>query len=105
MKKRKTINHPNLCKVQAFENQKDSSWCSTYYKTRTAIEYHEDNLAEELNTRRRKVRDDPGKYMTEGEVWYILDSVASATKELGKSGLYHGDIQPRNILISKDDEV
>lgn len=43
--------------------------------------------------------------MPEPEIWYIILALASACLELQKFELYHGDIQPGNILITNDEEI
>jgi serine/threonine protein kinase len=69
------------------------------------MEYSEESLAEELLRRRRLTRDDPGKWMSEPEMWYVIRSVASASSALEQNGLLHGDIQPRHILITNDETI
>jgi len=69
------------------------------------MEYSEESLAEELLRRRRLTRDDPGKWMSEPEMWYVIRSVASASAALEQNGLLHGDIQPRHILITNDETI
>lgn len=102
---RKNIHHENLCDVIDAENRIDSNWCSSYFKTHVAMQYSEESLAEELLRRRRLTRDDPGKWMSEPEMWYVIRSVSSASAELEKNGLLHGDIQPRHILIMNDERI
>lgn len=94
-----------LTDVIASSSHTDSSWCSKYYKTLVAMEYSEENLGEELHRRRRLTRDDPGKWMSEPELWYVIRAIANGSEALLVNGLLHGDIQPRNILIMPDETV
>jgi serine/threonine protein kinase len=105
MKSRSNIKSEYLTNVVATASHVDSSWCSKYYKTLVAMEYSEENLAEELHRRRRLTRDDPGKWMSEPEMWYVLRAVTNGSAALASHGLLHGDIQPRNILIMPDETV
>lgn len=41
----------------------------------------------------------------ESEIWYILHSIANALAELKAAGVFHGDIQPSNILIDEAGNV
>lgn len=41
----------------------------------------------------------------ESEIWYILHSIANALSELRSAGVYHGDVQPCNILIDEAGNV
>lgn len=43
--------------------------------------------------------------MTEPSLWYLIKAVSSAALELERNGLLHGDIQPRNILITSDERI
>lgn len=105
IKSRSNIHNEYLTNVIASNSHTDSSWCSKYYKTLIAVEYSPENLAEELHRRRRLTRDDPGKWMSEPEMWYIIRSVANGSAALAAHGLLHGDIQPRNILVMPDETV
>lgn len=105
MKTRLNIHNENLANVLTSGQRVDSSWCSKYYKTHVAVEYSEESLAEVLHKRRRLTRDDPGKWMSEPEMWYIIRAVANGCAALESHGLLHGDIQPRHILIMHDDTV
>lgn len=41
----------------------------------------------------------------ESEIWYTLHSIANSMSELKAAGVYHGDIQPCNILIDEAGNV
>ena len=43
--------------------------------------------------------------MPEPEVWYILRSLAGGATALRSKGLYHGDIQPRHLLVNPEGGV
>lgn len=43
--------------------------------------------------------------MPEPEVWYIIGALGAVVKCLRDHGLYHGDIQPNNILINGNQEI
>jgi serine/threonine protein kinase len=43
--------------------------------------------------------------MPEPEMWYILRAVAGGSKSLKSHGLFHGDIQPRHVLIDPEGGV
>lgn len=58
LQRRQGVNHPNLCALRALSFKEDSQWCSKYYKTHAAIEYYQENLAEELKRRQRIPGDD-----------------------------------------------
>jgi serine/threonine protein kinase len=105
MSTRRNTHHPSLCVLKDYEQRIDKDWCSQYYKSHVAIEYHESNLAEDLLSRRRKVPEDPDKYLTEPEIWYVLRTIAEGMSVLQKNGLYHGDIQPRHVLLTEDQTV
>jgi hypothetical protein len=105
MQTRRNIHHENLANVLISDNKTDSSWCSKYYKTHIAMEYSEESLADELLRRRRLTRDDPGKWMDEPTMWYIIRAVANGCATLESHGLLHGDIQPRHIFIMPDETV
>jgi serine/threonine protein kinase len=40
--------------------------------------------------------------MPEPEMWYILRSLTGGAKSLRSKGLYHGDIQPRHVLVDPE---
>jgi serine/threonine protein kinase len=105
MQTRRNIHNENLASVFTSDNKVDNSWCSKYYKTLIAMEYSEESLAEELHRRRRLTRDDPGKWMSEPEMWYVIRAVANGCATLESHGLLHGDIQPRHILIMPDETI
>ena len=105
MRIRRNVRHENLADIIDTENVVESNWCAKYYKTHIAVEYSEESLAEELLRRRRLTRDDPGKWMSEPEMWYVIRGVSSACAALEQNGLLHGDIQPRHILITNDERI
>lgn len=93
-----------LCALKHQTNSEESEWCSSYYKNYSAYEFHHGNLAEELKRRRRLPGNEVDtKYMPEPEMWFLLRAMSTASQSLKSKGLFHGDIQPRHVLI--DDEA
>ena len=43
--------------------------------------------------------------MSEPEIWYIQAGLAFACVELKQKGIFHGDIQPNNILIDQESQI
>ena len=71
-----------------------------------AFEYYDECLGDELRRRRRLPQEDEiEKYMPEPEVWYIIGAQSSVCDCLNKNHLFHGDIQPNNILINNESEI
>lgn len=94
-----------LCKLMHSEDSVETSWCSKHYKNCSAYEYHEKSLAEELKSRKRLPHHDiDNKYFSEPELWYILRAISGGSASLKTRGLAHGDIQPRHVLITSDED-
>lgn len=110
MEKRKSLNNnPNgetyLCRLMHSNETSESSWCSKYFKNCSAWEFHSESLAEELRRRKRLPHQDiDQKYFKEPELWYILRVLSGASTSLASVGLKQGDVQPRHLLIVKNDE-
>lgn len=45
------------------------------------------------------------EFFTEPEVWYIMDSLINACSYFESCKIYHGDIRPINVLLTKEGQV
>lgn len=100
-----TGSEENLGRFVHFTKMVDSSWCTNYYKTYTATEYYTNNLEFNLRMKRDLNQDMPDKDYNQDELTYIMGSVASGAQALSSVGLFHGDIQPRNVMMGEHGEV
>lgn len=74
--------------------------CGDFNKLSIFFDYFFLDLEKELLRRREK-----SEFLTESELWYLLDSLVSVGYYLQKYNIYHGDYKPSNILLTSDGEV
>jgi len=69
--------HPNLLQIYGYNSKKDEIFCADFYKLSVFFESFETDLEQEIARRARNK-----EYFPETELWYLLDSVASACSYL-----------------------
>jgi serine/threonine protein kinase len=48
----------------------------------------------------------PGEeYLTEPEIWYLVQSIVKACAYQESRQVFHGDLRPQNILLTDDGHV
>ncbi|EGR27196.1 protein kinase domain protein [Ichthyophthirius multifiliis] len=100
LKFRSLLDHPNIVKLLNFNSQQNNEFCSSFYKICLLYEYYFNDLKTEISERRR-VRIP----YTEGELLYLLQSLASAILYLKSKNVTHGDIRPYNVLLNDIGQV
>jgi len=89
--------HPGLLRTYGYNSKKDEIFCADFYKLSVFFESFETDLDQEINKRARTK-----EYFPETELWYLLDSIASACAYLQTNQVPHRDIRPYNVLITSE---
>jgi len=91
------FSHSNLLKILGYNSIKEDFLCADFFKVSLFFEGFENDLEQEIRSRERKK-----DYFPETELWFILDSIASACAYLQRFKIRHRDIRPYNILVTAD---
>lgn len=83
-----------------YHQQSEAQICGDFSKVTVYWEYYPHTLEKELDKRHARQ-----EYLTEPELWYILDSVVSVLSFLEQYKIYHGDIRPVNVLLTPEGHV
>lgn len=78
---------------------KNQMLCFENYSINLSFEYYNESL---LSLARTK---GPGSVYPENEIWKMITDLVGYLVELNGFGLSHGDLQPRNILLTKNKQV
>ncbi len=98
---RRSIYHPNLAKNVGYYPEEDKQWCSTFHKHYTAHEYQDNNLAKDIHQRTAYGNPQEQLY-DEPDMWHKINSTVQMDTTLAREGgMYHGDIQPRTMMLDK----
>jgi serine/threonine protein kinase len=92
--KRVDVKHPNVVNILGYNTQDKHNFCSTYYKISLFIEYLEQDLLKEQESRKAL-----NSNFSESEVLYIADNLIAGLSSFQSHGISHGDIRPFNIFI------
>jgi serine/threonine protein kinase len=92
--KRVDVKHPNVVNILGYNTQDKKNFCSTYFKIALFIEYLEQDLQKEQDSRKAV-----GTTFSESEVLYIADNLIQGLSSFQSHGISHGDIRPFNIFI------
>ncbi len=85
------LDHPNLIKIYALETPKD--WLFRIRKVHLLIEYVNGKTLDQT------------KRLTMARLVQVFERVAKALVHMHRRGVYHADLKPNNILLSKTGEV
>jgi serine/threonine protein kinase len=91
------LQHPNILRVYGYNSKKEDLFCADFYKVSLFFESFDTDLEQEINKRRHTK-----EYFQETELWFILDSLASACAYLQISNSPHRDIRPFNVFINSN---
>lgn len=92
--------HPNILRVYGYNSKKEDLFCADFYKLSLFFESFDSDLEQEIARRRHTKEPFP-----ETELWYILDSTASACAYLQNNKIPHRDIRPYNIFFDSNKHV
>ncbi len=84
------LNHPNIAKI--YDLRKKRSWFKVT-GVELLMEYIDGKTLDELESPEI------------GQLVLVFCQVASALRHMHRRGVYHGDLKPTNIMLSKDGEV
>lgn len=96
------VDHKNIAKVVDFQDRTDSEWCSKRFTYMMLFEFSETSQVDVMRFKREKSNSKNIQYFTEQEFWYYLKQIMAGLMCLRDRGIFHGDIQPHNILIMED---
>ena len=85
------LNHPSLMKI--LDHRVTRSWTLKVSKVELLMEYVDGRTLDELEMPER------------GQLVLMFVNVASALNHMHRRGVYHGDLKPGNIMLSKAGEV
>ena len=85
------LNHPNISKI--YDIRKKRSMLFKVQGVELLMEYIDGKTLDELES------------PSIGQLVLVFCQVASALKHMHRRGVYHGDLKPMNIMLSKDGEV
>lgn len=74
---REKLSHVNLVSLIKKNSRKQEDFCSTFYELGLLYEYWQGNMKNEINERRNI-----GVAFSEGELWYLLESLLSVVNYL-----------------------
>jgi serine/threonine protein kinase len=85
------LNHPSLMKI--YDHRVKRNWMMKVASVELLMEYIDGRTLDELEIRER------------GQLVLMFVNVASALNHMHRRGVYHGDLKPGNIMLSKDGVV
>jgi serine/threonine protein kinase len=85
------LDHPNLVKIYALEEQKD--WLRRVRKVQLLIEYVNGETLDKI------------KGLSMARLVQVFEKVAQAMIHMHRRGIYHADLKPGNIMLSRVGEV
>lgn len=94
LKKRLTINHPNLVTLFDYSAGTKSEFCSTFHQTQTFFEMPEMDARYAAAVKKKE-----GYHYSEGELTHMLYNMVEAGAHLQRNGVAHGNFQPQNIGV------
>lgn len=83
------LDHDSVIRLSRFTVDKQSEFCSSFWKINLFFEYANNDLEQDM-VRRRKEE----VFYDESELWHIIVSVIAALAYLRSRGFQHGDIRP-----------
>ena len=103
-----SYNHINLCNILEHSEKSEFQCLNQNFIHSIAIEYPVNSLQELIIKNKSSLRKSQmaeQTYLNESHSWYVLKSLVSVSDYMYKSGLYVGDISPKNVLIDQEGEV
>ncbi len=85
------LDHPNLIKIYALEPQKD--WLFRIKRVHMLIEYVNGKTLDQL------------PHISLPRLVQIFEAIAAGLVHMHRRGVYHGDLKPNNVMLSRTGEV
>jgi eukaryotic-like serine/threonine-protein kinase len=85
------LDHPNLVKIYALEHQKD--WLFRVKKIHMLIEYVNGKTLDQLPR------------VTLPRLVQVFEKIAAGLVHMHRRGVYHGDLKPNNVMLSRTGDV
>ncbi|KAL4475150.1 hypothetical protein ABPG74_001846 [Tetrahymena malaccensis] len=92
------LDNPNLIKLHNCIQNKESQFCSTFFKVYLVFEYVKNTLEQEVQERSK----DQKQPFSEEEMWNILTSCVQGAHFLYQNKLNHNNIRPSTIYITSN---
>jgi len=90
------VSHPNVVRILGYNAPNEPNPVSGYYKISVYIEVLQKTLADELN-----VRLETGIPFGENDILLVAESLIAALSYFETQNIFHGDVRPANIFVSR----